>query len=308
MADPKPANVHRLTITPRGPFSLEEAGRFGFGQRMSPEWDGVMRLAFCVDGYQQQVGVEVRQSDDSQVQCTVQTAPRQKVELDVVRDQVARVLSLDLDARAYVAVGGRDPVVRRLLDAAPGLRPPLFYSPYEAAAWAIISARRSGAQMAEVRRRLSEQHGRQFELAGQSLAALPTPEQMLEVREFPGLNAQKIERLHEVSRAAQTGQLDADRLLAMTPEDAMADVQTIPGIGPFYSALIIVRATGFTDVLPTVEPRLIALITTLYDLAKPPSAQELETIAEPWRPFRTWVSVLIRSVGPRLGGGAGEHT
>jgi DNA-3-methyladenine glycosylase II len=300
VAEPTPPNVDRFSIAPRGPFSLEEAGRFGFGQRMAPDWDGVMRLAFCVDGYEHQVGVEVRQPAGGKVECTVQMVPGQKVDLDAVRGQVARVLSLDHDAADYVAVGDRDPVVRRLLAAAPGLRPPLFYSPYEAAAWAIISARRSGGQMAEVRRRLSEQHGQTFELAGQSLAALPTPEQMVEIGEFPGLNAEKIERLHAVARAAQTGQLNADRLLRMSPEDAMADVQTIPGIGPFYSALIIVRATGFIDVLPTVEPRLITLITTLYDLAEPPSTKELEAIAEQWRPFRTWVSVLIRSAGPRV--------
>ena len=31
----------------------------------------------------------------------------------------------------------------------------------------------------------------------------------------------------------------------------MADVQRIKGIGPFYAGLIVVRATGFTDVLPS---------------------------------------------------------
>ena len=50
-----------FTITPRGPFSLAEAAAFGFGQRDGAAWDEVMRLAFCLDGYRHQVGVEVRQ-------------------------------------------------------------------------------------------------------------------------------------------------------------------------------------------------------------------------------------------------------
>jgi DNA-3-methyladenine glycosylase II len=58
----------RFTIRPRGPFSLEEAAIFGFGQRIDPTWDGVVRLAFCVDGYRDQVGVEIRQ-DDLGVHC-----------------------------------------------------------------------------------------------------------------------------------------------------------------------------------------------------------------------------------------------
>ena len=50
-----------FTITPRGPFSLAEAAMFGFGQRDGSGWDGVMRMAFCRDGYEGHAGVEVRQ-------------------------------------------------------------------------------------------------------------------------------------------------------------------------------------------------------------------------------------------------------
>jgi len=38
-------------IEPQGPFSLEEAALFGFGQRHDEAYDGTMRLAFSVDGY-----------------------------------------------------------------------------------------------------------------------------------------------------------------------------------------------------------------------------------------------------------------
>ena len=56
-----------FTIVPRGPFSLAEAAAFGFGQRDASGPDDVMRLAFCLDGYAVQVGVEVRQDDDGVV-------------------------------------------------------------------------------------------------------------------------------------------------------------------------------------------------------------------------------------------------
>jgi hypothetical protein len=60
-----------FAIRPKGPFSLEEAGNFGFGQRMDAWFDGVMRLAFCLDGYRTQVGVSVRQEADGSVVGTV---------------------------------------------------------------------------------------------------------------------------------------------------------------------------------------------------------------------------------------------
>ena len=51
------------TIELRGPYSLEEVALMGFGHRDERGFDGVMRLAFCLDtDLEQQVGVEVRQA------------------------------------------------------------------------------------------------------------------------------------------------------------------------------------------------------------------------------------------------------
>lgn len=287
----------RLEFEPLGPFSLEESGNFGFGQRMDERFDGVMRLAFVLDGNRTQVGVEVRQEEGGTVAC--RAFGDSAADVDTVRAQVARVLSLDHDGREFIRVGERDPVIGRLQAAAPGLRPPLFHSPYEAAAWAVLSARRPARQMAEVRRRLSEEHGRVFELAGRRMAAFPLPERLLHIADVPGLNEEKVTRLHAVARAALDGRLDVERIQAIGPDAAATDLQSIPGIGPFYSALIVVRASGFTDVLPN-EPRALELAGRLYGLDGPPSAAEFEAMAQSWRPFRTWAVVLIRAAGPRV--------
>ena len=233
-------DVDEFTIEPVGPFSLREAATFGFGQRTGESFDGIMRLAFCVDGYRDHVGVVLSQDGAGVVHGQVQGSAN----LDAVQAQVARVLSLDHDGEAFLSVGQRDPVIARLLAVAPGLRPPLFHSPYEAAAWSVLSARRPAAQMMALRQRLSEEHGRRFDLAGQQLAAFPLPAQMQQVIQFPGLPDVKLERLHGAATAALDGRLDADTLRALPPEQASAQLQNLPGVGPFYSALILVRATG----------------------------------------------------------------
>ncbi len=288
--------MQTFTIVPSGPFSLRESVEFGFGQRHSDVYDGCMRLAFCQDDLATQTGVVLRQ-DAVGVHGEIHGGSG---DVEAIRAQVARVLSLDHDAAGFAEVGARDPVIGALQEAAPGLLPPLFYSPYEAAVWSVLSARRPAKQMAEVRRRLSEAHGRTFQLAGKALAALPTPEQLLAVDEFPGLPGDKLARLHGVARAALDGLLDVDRLQRFGPDVSTAEVQRIKGIGPFYASLIIIRAAGFTDVLPADEPLARDLVTQLYHLDQPCDAAELERIAEPWRPYRTWAVVLVRAAGHRI--------
>jgi DNA-3-methyladenine glycosylase II len=286
-----------FTITPRGPFSLAEAAAFGFGQRGGSPFDGVMRLAFCLDGYQHQAGVEVRQ-DAAGVHGTVHGPGA--ADTGAVARQVARVLSLDHDGTEFIRAGARDPVIGALQSVAPGLRPPLFYSPYEAAAWAVLSARRPARLMMGVRERLSHAHGAVFELAGQRHAALPVPERLLAVGSFPGIAPARMERLHGVARAALDGLLDAGRLKELGPEGAAAQVRAIDGIGPFYSSLIVIRGTGFADVLPAAEPRLLSLVARLYRLPGPPAPEQFEALAEAWKPLRTWAAVLIRAAAQRL--------
>jgi DNA-3-methyladenine glycosylase II len=69
-----------------------------------------------------------------------------------------------------------------------------------------------------------------------------------------------------------------------------------------YAMLILLRATGVTDVLTFDEPRLSGYVAHFYGTgADPASREELERIAESWRPFRTWAAVLIRVAGDRAG-------
>src|SRR5262245_870541 len=253
-----------------------------------------MRLAFCVDGYTRQAGVELRQTPDGVIHGIVHGPTSSSVP-----EQVARVLSLDHDGDEFLALSRADPVLGGVLSAVPGLRPVLFCSPYEAAVWAVLSARRARAPADALRDRISRQFGAVFTLAGTEQAALPTPAQLLRVSEFPGLPAARIPWLHAVGRAALDGRLDAATLAATDPEEAMAGLRQLPGIGPFYAALVQVRSTGVTDVLPTNEPRVLACAGELYGLDRPMSQGEFEERAKAWRPWRTWATVLIRAATHR---------
>ena len=90
-------------IAPSGPYRLRASAEFGFGQRHAQHFDGVMRMAFALDGTFAPVAVAVRQAvDDSMVE--VEVIGSADTERAVA--QTARVLSLDHDAAGYAHVGG----------------------------------------------------------------------------------------------------------------------------------------------------------------------------------------------------------
>jgi DNA-3-methyladenine glycosylase II len=295
--------MHEPTeLVPRGPFSLRAAAEFGFGPNAGrPQtFDGAMRLAFPIDGGRGHAGAVLRQGlPDGPVSVELQTT--EGGDRKRALRQIARIVSLDHDGEAFLEVGGRDPVLGALQRAHPGQRPVLFHSPYEGAAWSIISARRPAAQGATVRRALSERLGAAFELAGETLHAFPQPEQLIALaQDSSGLPREKLERLLGVAQAALDGQLDVERLHTLGPERAYADVQRLKGLGPFYAGLVVLRASGFADaMLPVAEPKVLAHAARVYGERAPLRLERLAEIAEAWRPFRTWSTVLIRLAGDR---------
>jgi DNA-3-methyladenine glycosylase II len=95
--------------------------------------------------------------------------------------------------------------------------------------------------------------------------------------------------------------LDAGLLASMETGQALAMLQTTPGLGPVYAELVELRSTGVSDALTLTEPRLGSYVRHFYGLPEVPDAPALQRIAEPWRPFRTWATVLIRVAGDRAG-------
>jgi DNA-3-methyladenine glycosylase II len=292
-----------VQITPRGPFSLPAAAGFGFGpnEGRPPAFDGAMRLAFPVDGGRGYAGALLRQPQPGGP-VTVALELRDDAPQEAALTQIARVLSLDHDGDSFMALGEGDPVLGALQRAHPGQRPVLFTSPYEAAAWAVISARRPPAQAAGVREDLCRQFGESFELAGVAALAFPQPEHLAQLGDqFPGLNLEKLVRLRNVVAAALAGELDIARLHELGPAQAYTEIQKLRGLGPFYAGLVVLRASGFADApLLTPEPKVLGNLARFYGLAEPPPLfEQYLATAESWRPFRTWATVLIRLAGDR---------
>jgi DNA-3-methyladenine glycosylase II len=284
--------VTRFELVPRGPFSLEASAAFleGFAPAAHRGGEpGHLHLAFVVDGGETAVGVCLRQPG-----AAVAGEVFGDADPAAVRDQVARVLSLDVDGAGFPEVGRRDPVVGRLQARWPGLRPVGFFSPYEAAAWALMVQRISIVQAARLKQRMAADLGEAVDVHGDLRHAFPGPARLAVLDGHPGLTARKVAYLRSLGEAAMAGRLDGALLRALPPEQALAALKDLPGVGDFSAELILLRGAGDPDHLPAHEPRLRHAVTLAYGLDGPPGEAQLAALAEAWRPYRSWVVLLMR--------------
>jgi DNA-3-methyladenine glycosylase II len=283
---------------PGGLFSLASSIRFleGFtpAAYTSPG-DAVLELAFAVEGSWETVGVRVRQ-DGADVTAEVVSPESPRAELMTsVQAQVERILSLDVDGSGFPAVGERDPVVAGLQQRYPGLRPVGFWSPYEAAAWTIIGHRIRVGQAAAIKARMARELGEPVALGDRMVHAFPAPARLASLDSFPGLAGRKPEWLRSLAMATLDGQLDAARLRGLPRETALKELKKLPGIGDFSAELILLRGAGDPDAVAYHEPRLALAVADAYGLPGPATPEQLAEISENWRPYRTWVTLLLRT-------------
>jgi DNA-3-methyladenine glycosylase II len=274
-----------ITLHPRGPFSLTAAARFveGFPGTQAQRPPQALRYAWAVDGDWRTVQATLRQ-DDEALKAELTGRPDAQLTRLATRD-LEQMLCLDVDGTGFAALGEHDRVVKTLQDRFPGLRPVLFYTPYEAAAWTIISQRIRMTQAATIKTRLADELGEH--------GAFPAPPRLAQLScPQPGLTTGKINQLRTVAAAAQDGVLSRQRLRAMTYQDGLVHLQQLPGIGPFSAELILIRGVGHPDALPEYDTRLNDAIHRAYDTTDDTA---IRSITDTWRPYRAWVALLLRA-------------
>ena len=284
-----------FVFSPKGPYSLAASIRYleGFAPAAyDSESAAILDMAFCVDGYWDPVAVRVHEETGA-VHGTVHggdsLAP---AVMGAAVKQVERILSLDIDGRGFADIARHDPVVAQLQSRYPGLRPVCFWSPYEAAAWSVIGQRIQSCRQPQSRLASPPNTVRPSTLAVEWSAPSRTQQAGPAVHD-QWAERDQLQRLRGVAGTALSGILGAARLRSLPRSQALEELIAIPGIGPFSAELILLRGAGDPDYTPTAEP-LARAMAIAYDMKAPPSAPDIAEISEVWKPYRTWVALLLR--------------
>ncbi len=204
---------------------------------------------------------------------TVELFSQDPLPADLVAKLSQRVgffLSIDDDLAPFYALGQADPAFAPVIEQMYGYHQVKFLTPYENAAWAIMSTRTGMPQAKQIKERFVAAYGDGLEVDGRRYAAFPEAHDVLgasitDLEQVVGL-MRRAEFIHSASRAFAT--VDPAWLLEADYDAVKAWLLTIKGIGAWGSSFILIRALGRLERLDAPEWRLMEQVARRYSVPR----------------------------------------
>lgn len=123
----------------------------------------------------------------------------------------------------------------------------------------------------------------------------PKPIQVLKTRDSKlkstGLSKMKIKYIKDLSRKIENNELRMNSISNLTDKKVVEHLTKVKGIGQWTADMFLMFSLGRLDVLPIGDLGLKKGIQKAYSLPKLPDQEQMEEIAEKWKPYRsiaTW--------------------
>ena len=156
---------------------------------------------------------------------------------------------------------------------------PALDNPFHALASSIISQQISAHAARAIK-------GRLFDLLG---AQVFTAQNVLKISakssKAAGLSRPKFEYLRGLALAARNGDLDFASIAKWDDEEVITKLITFSGIGRWTAEMFLIFGLGRPDVLSVNDAGLRKGFKVAYNLPQAPSADEMISIGELWRPY-----------------------
>lgn len=102
-----------------------------------------------------------------------------------------------------------------------------------------------------------------------------------------GLSRMKITYIKDLSEKIQARELVLSSLQDKSDEEVISHLMQVKGIGRWTAEMFLIFSLGRLDILPAGDLDLKKGIQRLYSMPELPEKEEIERIAEKWRPYRT---------------------
>jgi DNA-3-methyladenine glycosylase II len=125
----------------------------------------------------------------------------------------------------------------------------------------------------------------------------PTPAELLAAQEAAlraaGLSRQKVSYLRDLAARVESGELELDILHQLPDEEVSARITAVKGLGQWSADMFLMFHLQRPDVLPVGDLGIRRAVETAYGLPGLPDADDLRTLAQPWRPWRTLACLYL---------------
>jgi DNA-3-methyladenine glycosylase II len=119
-----------------------------------------------------------------------------------------------------------------------------------------------------------------------------------------GLSRAKAAALLNAAIAVREKTLHLDGLADLDTEEAMRQLTSLPGIGPWTAEVYLMFCCGHADVFPAADVALQAAVADAFGLPARPTGRQLAQIAQVWQP---WRSVAVRLFWSYYGARTGRN-
>jgi 3-methyladenine DNA glycosylase/8-oxoguanine DNA glycosylase len=223
-------------------------------------------------------------------------------------ERMCFALGVDDDLAPFHRRFRDDPVIGRLIRAAPWLRPMRRPEPFEALAWAVCEQLIEYARAAAIQRRIVRRLGRRCPVSG--LTDVPAPAALAAAApallESFDLSAGRALALVAVSREVASGRVD---LHSPRPQDGWRRLRATPGIGAWTVEVLALHGQGRWDQVPAGDLGLRKAVGRIVS-GDPRACAPTEAVREFFAPYAPYgglaATYALRHGGPASGPGPGS--
>ena len=209
--------------------------------------------------------------------------------------QVRWMLGIDQELAPFYALAESDPVLAGLVRQFPGLHLPRTATLFESLILAILGQQISASVARTMRMLLIERYGARTEFDEVTYFAFPRPEAILSAlpEELRGLKLSRSKAEYVRVIAATALEPGWDELCELPDDEVVRRLTALRGVGNWTAQWALVRGLARPDALPLGDLALRRGVSRLWRDDEPVTDATVETIAEDWRPWRSYATAYL---------------